>query len=792
MDVHSLCTLRASGFIWQPGPGTFAQTVIVKATFQLEPGQSTLAGDQEAINEDDNYWNDDPSRSIVAPSDWAPFKPKADIMLVGHAFAPGGIPTRALTARILIGEIDKSIEVWCDRGFRIADGQLLEGPRFSKMPLRWERTAGGPGTSNPVGMRFDAPPDKYGMVAVPNLQPLGMYVSKRSDTFAPVGYGPIAADWPSRMTKLGRLGAGFFARGRGWESRPLPEGVDYAYFQAAPTDQQTGELRAAERLVLENLHPEHARLVTNLPGIKPRVIAERGNGAREEMGLMTDTLWIDTDRGLCTLVWRGRISLRDAAEPGRIVVSMEEEAPVSLELELEDELEPTKQPKGRAQAADLSAVTIVPGTSAQAMVGAALPFAGNARPSISEGERRAAGGDSVLPFGRGGVSGQERMNTLLKSPIPVTGSETFGLAEVPPPAPVAPPAIVMPKASASAAESTGAGMSPWARGGEGVPKETTPAPAMRSPQQDPAAGASVSAVGASNAAVAAAAAWSPAAPWTAKQRHAPILDEQPAEETVGKRELVDLIWFDPASVARIRRVPAWRELLVELGRQPKSQRYEIADAGQEPWEAEDRRDVLEILAKGACTDLEGIKEAMEQGIGEDGKYIAPMVMVKGELEIPFEEMAALRAGMSTAVPLIKPADEDLKASVGVAKDFLGTPGLLASPAVCEGLLGRIREAFLKEKKGMPEGYFDGQIERALLPERKYQKRKVFGGTYLRCWLWMPGEKDALVVYLAEEAGERLPMYKRFGVKVVAEVHPRKDQWEARGEALRGVGVSKID
>ncbi len=36
-----------------------------------------------------------------------------------------------------------------------------------------------------------------------------------------------------------------------------------------------------------------------------------------------DTLWIDTDRSMCTLTWRGQITLDHPAMEGRVVVAME-------------------------------------------------------------------------------------------------------------------------------------------------------------------------------------------------------------------------------------------------------------------------------------------------------------------------------------------------------------------------------------------------------------------------------------------------------------------------------------
>lgn len=317
MDVVSLCPLPATGFVYRSQAGTFAQTVVVKATYTLRPGEAVLAPAQEELNEEDNHWNDDPARSVYTPSDRAPYKPKADVMLVGHAFAPEGKTVRSLMVRLVVGELDKAIEVFCDRAFT-RQGQLLEGSPFTKMPLRWERAAGGPGTGNPVGIRWDGPPDVYGRMVIPNLQPPGMHVSRRADTFPPICFGPIAENWPSRVQKLGRH-TGMFS-GKGRDVCLLPSDLDYGYFQGAPLDQQVSELRPNERIVLEHLHPEHARLITNLPGIRPRAIVDRATGEREEVQLAADTLWIDTDRGICALVWRGRLGLRHAQEAGRVSV----------------------------------------------------------------------------------------------------------------------------------------------------------------------------------------------------------------------------------------------------------------------------------------------------------------------------------------------------------------------------------------------------------------------------------------------------------------------------------------
>src|SRR5689334_10868121 len=203
MDVVSLSPLRTGSLVWQPRRGSWVLTAVCKATYSLLQGESVLAEEQEYPNDDDNHWNDDPARSLYSPSDLVPFKPRPDILLVGHAFAPRKEPVRSLIARLTIGDVDKAIEVTGDRATS-PDGKVREPARFVKMPLRYERTAGGPDTWNPVGVRSDARPDAYGAVALPNLLPAGSALTSRVEIYAPVAFGPIAPGWPSRRQHLGR------------------------------------------------------------------------------------------------------------------------------------------------------------------------------------------------------------------------------------------------------------------------------------------------------------------------------------------------------------------------------------------------------------------------------------------------------------------------------------------------------------------------------------------------------------------------------------------------------------
>lgn len=285
MDLVTSHPFVATKLIWQAHSGAFALTVIVKATFVLAPGVSPLALDQERIVERDQFYEGDPRRSTRIPGDLVPYKPRADVLLVGHAYAPNRLPVRSLTTRLVVGDMDKVIE-----------------------------------------MRFDGSPT-----------------------------------WPGRTYGFGSLSASGLEQG--WNNKPLPVNFDPRLFQAAPPDQQLGKIRANERIVLENLHPVYPRLVTALPNVCPRAVADRATGEREQIALVGDTLWVDTDRGILCVVWRGRIGLRSPQEAGRIAVW--------ADGVIEEELALLRQPETTLGVAALE--TTMVGLSARD-VGAALPF----------------------------------------------------------------------------------------------------------------------------------------------------------------------------------------------------------------------------------------------------------------------------------------------------------------------------------------------------------------------------------------------------------------------------------
>ncbi|MBK6513875.1 MAG: DUF2169 domain-containing protein [Polyangiaceae bacterium] len=310
--------LPYSTLLWQPRPATWLVTIVCKATFSLEPGEAKLAAAQEPLFEHDAYWDDDAKRSLSAASDLSPTKPKVDVVLVGHAFAPPGKAVRSLVARLVVESIDKSIELVADRSVG-PDGTVYQGPRFSRMPIVYERAAGGQGTWNPVGIDTKSR-DKFGRAPLPNLTQVG----RGDDTMSagdPIGFGPVAPSWPARESKLGYHRATITSGS--WRTEPLPEGFDLGFFNVAPADQQLDAISDSAGVLLENLHPRHAVLSTKLPGVRPRFTVTRRSGSTDRPAMRADTLVIDSDRSIATLTWRGHFAVEHQGESYRVAQSIE-------------------------------------------------------------------------------------------------------------------------------------------------------------------------------------------------------------------------------------------------------------------------------------------------------------------------------------------------------------------------------------------------------------------------------------------------------------------------------------
>jgi hypothetical protein len=738
MDIVSTSPLQVGSVIWQLRPSMWVMTVVCKATYQLAQGESPLTDWQEPLNDVDGHLNDDPLRSVRAPGDFTPFKIRADVVLVGNAFAPGRTPVRSLTTRMIVGAVDKSIEVSCDRLFT-QDGRLQEAPSFANMPLLYERAAGGPDTRNPVGIRATAR-DTYGQLPVPNLQPPGLLVSTPTDHIEPIGYGPIAATWAERRDRLGRH-AGTFTQESVAESL-VPDDIDPLYFNVAPRDQQIEALRENERIVLENLHPAYPRLVTSLAGHKPRAFIEGRAGGVQNLPLRADLLWIDTDRAICTLTWRAQVSLKDRHERGRVVIALEQPGQTLTWPEVLKAAGPSSHAENTAPASKMGSETLIRDTALADP--RAMPFAPSTR-----------GPDEALAARR------EHARTGMTMPFAPAGAPK---PPPPPPPVIAPPPIVSAAPIVSAPPGYRAppppDSSPWAASSGIIapPLEvTTPAPPT--PSAAPAASSTTSAA--------------------------------PRPST---REYIELLWFDDKAPQRVRAQTRWASALRD---KEQDSEWITAEEAVEPLlEVKDRRDLNRAMTRVTPVDGDGVGQALADSIDEEGLLTRPLVVVTGELQLLFEEVETLKATIAVVSPLMG-ADKKLNELVTAANETAGSTWRCTG-AVADGLTARLKEAFAQANRSLPLTYVDSSVERILLDQRRYQKRMILGSPRLRASL-VPaaaegsagGKGAGIPTYLPERLERELPMFQRFRATVIAEAQSSQDQFENHPSALVVLALGRV-
>ncbi len=324
MNIHNPTSLKLAFFWCQKDPPAHHLTFVIKGTFAIAKDGTVLVADEQAPPCGDVYEQGDATKGCRYPSDFAPYKPRADVMVVGTCHAQGtgksaakvGLRVEGLVEGHARTLIDKSIAVvgnrkWTDHP--ASGGRIPSPPEpFQSMPLQLERAFGGPGSaSNPLGTGFALPGTKTdALPALPNLELADTRIKSPEDRPMAAWLGALDRRWADRASLVGTYGADWLAKRWPW----FPEDFDWAYFNAAPRDQQVaGYLRGDERVTLEGLHPEIARLETTLPGIRPRCFVRRAGddaSALEEARLVLDTAWIDADKGTLVLVWRGAIPVR--------------------------------------------------------------------------------------------------------------------------------------------------------------------------------------------------------------------------------------------------------------------------------------------------------------------------------------------------------------------------------------------------------------------------------------------------------------------------------------------------
>lgn len=309
--------------------------VVAKATFRIPDwgnSETPLVEDQVDLVAADRVAGALGFSSTVYESDFAHHKPFCDVLLNGTAHAPKGRPCRAVTVRMKVGSLDKSIHVVGDRYWADPWLEVTTDPEpFLNLPVTYENAYGGferdpnnpeRGSTylpNPVGTGY-YPVSRHGGLAgkrLPNLERPGESIHTAVGDYVPQAFSCVGRNFPSRLRYAGT----YDQRWQDEDAPFFPKDFDYRYFQAAPPDQQIPYLAGGEEVWLENLDPRGV-IYFAIPRTMLKVLFVFHSGKQRSFDPVADTLMIEPDLRRFTISWRTSISLsQDCFEIERVIVA---------------------------------------------------------------------------------------------------------------------------------------------------------------------------------------------------------------------------------------------------------------------------------------------------------------------------------------------------------------------------------------------------------------------------------------------------------------------------------------
>ncbi len=308
IDLLPLGPVAVATRAWQ-SRGRRLFTVIVKVTCAIEHDGHMSVIAPVAIATEERHYRRNPIASLMRGSDLALLVPRPEVVVVGSAYAAPGRELSQTTVRLAVQRdntmlINKRLEILGDR--RARPGQEPPAPApFSSMPIRYERAFGGIASrENPVGVGMAV--DADGLLTLPNVVP-------GQGGASPVGFGPIPSAWPIRQKRRGSMS---WADANSAPDVEVPADFDDAYYQTAPVDQQTQEIRGGDLIAIVNMHPDIPMLRTYLPKGRGVAMAQTSRGDRLPLTLRIDTVHLEPDAMRAEIVFRGAsvISERDTVD----------------------------------------------------------------------------------------------------------------------------------------------------------------------------------------------------------------------------------------------------------------------------------------------------------------------------------------------------------------------------------------------------------------------------------------------------------------------------------------------
>jgi hypothetical protein len=287
--------------------------VAVRGTFSIFPdGTVEIAEKQGDVCMAPVYCGEPGKSSLHYESDLFHTKSQTDVILHGHAYAPGGKYATQVDVGLRVGNISKKLRVFGDRYWdRGLIGMKVTRPQpFEKIPIVYERAFGGWDQKsddpkkhsweprNPIGTGFAVEAKHLEGQKLPNVEYPKSLISSWKQRPCPAGFGPVAGNWQPRLQLAGTYD-------KKWEEERLPllpDDFDERFYQCSPLDQQmAGYLHGGELVELFNLTP-HGHPKFRLPIVKLHFDTYFGNETISHTSNL-HTVIIEPDLPRLIMVW---------------------------------------------------------------------------------------------------------------------------------------------------------------------------------------------------------------------------------------------------------------------------------------------------------------------------------------------------------------------------------------------------------------------------------------------------------------------------------------------------------
>lgn len=295
--------------------------VAVKATYRIPSNgeEPVLAAEQAKLVQADEFTGEPGCSAPLRETDYAPRKPKCDVVLNGSAYAPGGLPARAVEVSVRVGSMQKMFSVFGDRRWQGVVLAAEEPEPFTQLPISYDRAYGGADSNeeqpekiatypeNPIGTGYHPIRPRSSLVGklLPNTAEGKTPITDIKARFRPMSFGSVGRNFYPRY----KLAGTYDDRWLNEEAPFWPADFSYKYFQCAPEDQQIEHLQGGEEIELKNLTPDGLRWFRIPQREMPVTFLVDGNNDIRTLA-DCDTLLIEPDQGRFSLTWRASLPLR--------------------------------------------------------------------------------------------------------------------------------------------------------------------------------------------------------------------------------------------------------------------------------------------------------------------------------------------------------------------------------------------------------------------------------------------------------------------------------------------------